>query len=69
MQKEKAVNFNSLLGIIAIGATGWVGSTTFDLSKKMSRVETLLEVRSEQAASMERRVLSIEAALGIKPKP
>jgi len=67
--EAKQVNFNSLLMFIALAAIGWNGSTTLELSKKMTRVETLMEISGKQSDEAERRLRAIEAVVGLKPKP
>lgn len=67
-KKASQLNFNSFLALIAIGAIGWNATTTVKLNEKMARVETLLEERESAFVSVEKRVQTIEAIIGIKPK-
>jgi len=67
-RKASSVNFNSILGIIAIGVMGWTGSSVLKLSEKMTRVETLLEERNNSFLQVEKRVQTIEAVIWPKAK-
>jgi len=69
--KEKngsGANFNSLLMVIAIGALGWNGAATMTLIQKVARLESTIEIRMEEFKSVEKRVSTVEAIVGIKPK-
>ncbi len=68
-KKINPVNLNTLLMFIAIGAIGWNGSATMRLVEKMSRVETLMEVRAAESLAVERRIVVVEGLLGVRPKP
>lgn len=62
------MNFNSILGIIAIGVMGWTGTSVLKLSEKMTRVETLLDERNQNLISVEKRVQAIEGVIWPKSK-
>jgi len=62
------LNFNTLVGAITMAVVLWFGNKVSTMSDKMTRIETLMEIRSEQMAGMDKRVSVVEGVLGLKPK-
>lgn len=67
-KKAGQLNFNTVIGIVAVATIGWVGNTLTKVNDKVMRIETLMEVRSEQIAADEKRLVTIEALMGLRPK-
>ncbi len=67
-KKASQFNLNSILALIAIGVMGWNLTKVQSLSEKMARVEALAEVWTAQQVHMDKRIDTIEAIIGIKPK-
>ncbi len=69
------LNFNTAVGMVAVAAIGWVGTSVTKLGdsmgkmrEDMARITASIDYQDRQAVAVEKRVTLVEAIIGVKPK-
>ncbi len=62
------LNFNTVIGMVAVGAIGWIGTLVTKTNDKVTRIEAMMEFRSEQIVEIRKDIAVLQGIMGLKPK-